>query len=340
MDDRRSIGRPYALRLARLAIGLATGIGFIWLLLRNVDVAEVLPLVRRSSPAWLLAALAALALDFLVRTFRFIVMLRTATRSSLTLRSSLGPYLASFCVNNVLPFRAGDGFRLVWFTSQFGLSSGAVLGIMLVERFLDLSMLLLAGSLALAAVPASEQTATLFTSISCGLAAIFALAIGLLSLPAPLQRLTRHLAARTSSAWAIALAGLFDATFRAILMVSSPGQLLRLVVLSIACWAAEALVFVFTWLSMGGGSDFLTAPLLGFALGTLATLIPSLPGHFGPFDYFAVQGFSIAGAPPELSTGVVLLIHLVLWLPTTLAGMIWLVNMPTPQGRATASSTK
>ena len=35
------------------------------------------------------------------------------------------------------------------------------------------------------------------------------------------------------------------------------------------------------------------------ALGTLATLIPSAPGHFGTFDFFAAKGFEVSGLDPR-----------------------------------------
>ena len=320
--------REHISRLIRLGLGFATGLAFVYLLLRNIELREVLMLVKQVSPAWLLAALVALTLDFVVRAFRFMLLLRAATQPQglLTFRACIGPYIGSFCANNVLPLRAGDGFRLIWFSTQFRYSGGAVFGVMLVERALDLFVLMLVCAIALAFAPATEQTAMFITPLSYGAFATAACVTGLFVFPAPLERLTSRFTA--TSAWATGAANLVGSTSRAILMVRSSPKLLSLAGLSLVCWICECLVFVFTWLSMGGRSDLLIAPVLGFALGTLATLFPSLPGHFGPFDYFATEGFIIGGADRELATGVVLLTHFVLWAPTTLAGMCWLLTSP------------
>ena len=49
------------------------------------------------------------------------------------------------------------------------------------------------------------------------------------------------------------------------------------------------------------------------AAGTLATTIPSAPGHVGTFDWFAAQGLKAYGTSAEVAIAFALTVHAVLW---------------------------
>ena len=54
-------------------------------------------------------------------------------------------------------------------------------------------------------------------------------------------------------------------------------------------------------------------------------MIPSSPGYVGTFDYFAVQGLTAFGASHVIALTFALLVHLLLWLPVTVVGALFLV---------------
>jgi hypothetical protein len=60
-------------------------------------------------------------------------------------------------------------------------------------------------------------------------------------------------------------------------------------------------------------------------MGTLATLLPSTPGYVGTFDYFTLMGLNLYGAERNLAAVFAVVVHILLWLPVTLAGAIALV---------------
>ncbi len=72
------------------------------------------------------------------------------------------------------------------------------------------------------------------------------------------------------------------------------------------------------------------ASWLALPVGTLATLIPSTPGYVGTFDYFIVQAMTALNNPVTAATAYALLVHMVLWLPPTLIGGLYLLLKPTP----------
>jgi uncharacterized membrane protein YbhN (UPF0104 family) len=73
---------------------------------------------------------------------------------------------------------------------------------------------------------------------------------------------------------------------------------------------------------------------LALPVGTLATLIPSTPGYVGTFDYFTVRAMSVLGNSISASTAYALLVHILLWLPPTLIGGLYLLLNPIKKHKA------
>jgi uncharacterized membrane protein YbhN (UPF0104 family) len=65
--------------------------------------------------------------------------------------------------------------------------------------------------------------------------------------------------------------------------------------------------------------------LVAFAFSTLGTLVPALPGNFGTYEYFGVSSFRAVGVDEPLAAATILLAHMILWLPTALFGIGWLM---------------
>jgi uncharacterized membrane protein YbhN (UPF0104 family) len=57
------------------------------------------------------------------------------------------------------------------------------------------------------------------------------------------------------------------------------------------------------------------------AMGTLATLIPGTPGHFGTFDFFASAGLIVGGVDRSGATLCAILTHFIMWFAVTLSGL-------------------
>jgi uncharacterized membrane protein YbhN (UPF0104 family) len=105
-------------------------------------------------------------------------------------------------------------------------------------------------------------------------------------------------------------------------------MMIRLVIWSLAAWLAEGGVFWFSGLALSSITTP-TAGWLALPVGTLATLIPSTPGYVGTFDFFTVKAMSALGNSTPASTAYALLVHVLLWLPPTLIGGVYLLLHPT-----------
>jgi hypothetical protein len=89
-------------------------------------------------------------------------------------------------------------------------------------------------------------------------------------------------------------------------------------------WLLELGAFILVGSSLSGNS-ILVGGLYAGALGTLATLIPGAPGHFGTFDFFAAEGFRISGLGPENALAAAVVCHMAILVPVTFLGSIQLI---------------
>jgi glycosyltransferase 2 family protein len=313
-------------RWIRIGAGWVVALVFITLAFRRVSFESVIAALATAHAVPLLVALVAVAAGFGVRIVRWWWMLR-ALESALPLRACVRPFLVSLAINNTVPLRVGDVVRAVGFRSALRSSAMAVAGTLLVERLLDvvvLLALLFGGLLALghSVVPRPFVVAGAVVGVLAG--------AGLLSLvffPSVIRR---------SVAWLIEyvplapesvrarVRRLTDQLFDALLIVRPASRALALLLATVVAWGLEGAAYACVAWSLGtDGSVF--APWFALATGTLATMIPSSPGYVGTFDYFAVLGLRAFGADHVVALTFALVVHLLLWLPVTVVGALFLV---------------
>lgn len=306
----------------RTLIGLAITILFSWLLLRQLDWATL-----RTVPSVLSIPLLGIALGFLImgysiRIFRWWWMLR-ALEPQLPLQACFWPFVAGIAVNNLLPLRAGDVYRILGFRQHLHSPASRLFGTLLIERWLDLTILLLLFFIGLlATTPAAIPKR--FTYLAAAIAGICIVLILAVWLFVPhLHHLTDRIAANpflTRLGWGERLHHFTDHLTQSLLISRNPRLTGQLLLLSLLGWGFEGAVFAVVAEALASGVNF---PGAWFALatGTLATLLPSSPGYFGTFDYFTMRGLIAYGARPEMAAVTALIIHLVLWIPITLVGI-------------------
>jgi uncharacterized protein (TIRG00374 family) len=314
------------MRWLKPVAGLAVTAAFLWLLVRGLDTDALGRAFAELSIPYLALALTFLAAAYAIRIFRWWWMLRSL-EPNLAFGACVWPFLTSIAVNNVMPFRAGDAFRVFGFRQQLRSPAVRVLGTLVIERILDLGVLLGFFFLGLIGLP-SGAFPERFVVAATWLAGLSVATVLVLILLTPwLGRVIQ----RVSASPFFASRNLSDAVanhgshFIAALSVArSPSRLLLLLGLSILTWVFEGAVFA----TVAAAVHATTSPLgpwFSLGTGTLATLIPSSPGYVGTFDYFASQGLAAYGAAPEISVAFALTVHVVLWVPLTTAGLVYLI---------------
>ncbi len=297
--------------------GLLVSILFLYLFLQLFQPAQAFEQVKAASPAWLLAALLVLVFDFSIRVLRWALLLRQFNPDIRTAQAA-GPFLASFALNNVMPLRAGDIARAFAFSRQLGADSSQVTATLVIERVLDLGALLLLLAVGLSVVPAGTE---LGRAGYAAIALVFLLLASAVAWPGLWRRLAAVLPFQESF-----LMRFGYEVLNAIETMRGLGRWLALIALSALAWLLEGTVFLCVALALFDLNSWV-APWFALALGSLATLLPSSPGYIGTFDYFSSLGFSLSGTSREIAGATALLIHLILWLPITVAGFGWMLAL-------------
>jgi uncharacterized protein (TIRG00374 family) len=311
----------------RLAIGLSITAMFVGLMVRQVQADELGDALRSARGPWLALGLLSFCLGFACRIRRWQLMLRV-DQPTLGWRACSGPFLASFALNNVLPLRAGDVLRAVGFNGRLGVGGGSITATLFVERLQDMLMLLCALGLAVMVFDLRlQQLAWLGGSGLLLLALVLALLLlvpriagGFVGvLQRVLARLVPSLAARLAPEIARGLASLHA--------LAGGALMARLLLWSLASWCLEGLMF---W-CVAQGVPALAAPQaawLAFPVATISTLVPSSPGYVGTFDYFASLAMRLLGNADAAAAAYAILVHVLLWLPPTLLGLLYLLAAP------------
>jgi hypothetical protein len=311
----------------RTVAGLFVAAAFLWLAFGRVDWSAIAAVLAQATPSLLALGLLSLAGGFFVRIVRWWTMLR-ALEPGLPLRACVRPFLLSLAVNNTMPLRAGDVVRAVGFREALRSPVMRVVGTLLIERVLDLFVLVALFFVGLLAVPPGKvPPAFVTTAAVLGAGALAGLLVLVFS-----PRLIRWLVDRVAAtpllaerAWTPRLREAVHRLVDTFALIRSPTRAVQLLSLSLLAWLLEGAMYAcVAWALHVGGAAI--APWFAAATGTLATLIPSSPGYVGTFDYFAILGLTAFGARRAAATAFAMAVHLMLWLPVTLVGAAFLIT--------------
>jgi len=231
-------------------------------------------------------------------------------------------------LNNVLPLRVGDIVRATVFPASIGVGRVAATGSIIMERLIDLLTLLVCLAIGTTALGASTLPDWLSAGAlvlgMVGAAALFAIFLfsGLLS-----RAVGLFAAGRRSGSPLRKVAELGANFLLSFQQMSSPGVLTGVFALSMLAWLGEAGLFWAVLAGFGVPAGLLPA-LLVTAFVTLSTLLPSSPGYVGPFHLAAISALVLLGQDKDVATSFAVLAHLMLWIPTTLAGGIAMLLRP------------
>jgi uncharacterized protein (TIRG00374 family) len=311
----------------RSLLGLVITGFFLWLLLRQIDLTTVGAVISGISLLSFLVALGFLAAGYTVRIVRWWWMLRILD-PHVRLGACGWPFLVSIAVNNLLPFRAGDALRVIGFREQLRSPAMRLLGTLFIERLLDLMTLLAFFFFGLMGISSGKVPESLIQLSTWMVAAALATVLTILLFAKQIEQLVHWIAELSylkRRGWTDPIKRHGSHFFHALSLLRAPIFTLQLVILSVVVWGFEGAVFVTVAQALSVESAS-TGPWFALATGTLATLLPSSPGYIGTFDYFTTLGLIAYGAEPTTATAFAVAVHVVLWLPLTVGGLIYFIR--------------
>lgn len=327
-SDARPGARQPIWRSPRLWLGLLFSLACLVLAMRGIDYREVAAALRSASLAWLAAAIASVLLTGVVKAVRWRFLLYPAARQANPAHRRIGVarlsniWMAGASVNLALPVpRSGDLLRAYFAGEAGGLSKSRVLGTVAAEKLLDMIMLavFLVGLVFFVALPdelASRQAPILALTLFLGasVAVILWQRERLLHLlGAAAARLPGGVAGPVLSVAARAVDGLEA--------LRQPGQLARLLLLSIGIWLLSALTNYIVFLALHMEASWVQAFFLAVVL-QAGVALPSTPGKLGVFQVLCRWALGIFGVSASLGLAYGMLLYVAAPLSIMVTGAI------------------
>jgi uncharacterized protein (TIRG00374 family) len=295
-----------------LVIGLPVSAVFLWLAVRKTDVSEAWDAVTGANAGLLVAAVAAMAVVYLLQGRRWHAI------AGIDLRRGWYPetVVAGVAVNNVLPGRLGDILRARWLSVDSGLAGGRAFATVIVDRAFDVAALVLflcAGLLV-------ATDATWLRRVVVGGLVLLVLLVVLVGFARGYTR-TRP---RSRRARRGLVRRLVRDTLEGLAEPLSAALSLRLGALSVAAWGAWT---VAAWLVARAVGIDLSPLEVAFITGALnlGVAIPSSPGFIGTYQWLAVSALGVFSVDREDALAFAILVQAVWYVPTTVVGGAFVV---------------
>lgn len=311
----------------KAVVGVTVTVLMLWWVLADVPFHALLSNIRQGNVVLLVASVFMATFGFFIRALRWKILL-TPVREDTRLRSRFAGISIGFMANNILPARVGEFARAYAFSRLEPVSATAAFGTVVVERFMDGTVLLLFLVLPML-TPDFPSVETL--SSGSGLA-MFRFAIGLV-LTVLTALVAMAVMPRRFIGVANGLSGMLPGTLgprlvdslrsflASIAIMTNPRLLASGFAWSLFLWTWHGASF---WLGMlafdihtGFVSAIFTEAVVGFGVA-----IPSAPGFFGTFHFatnFALT--TVYGVPETQSLAFAFAYHFGGWIPITVIGL-------------------
>lgn len=314
---------PHRRHLAAVA-GVLVSAVLLWWVLRDVDWAAVRAHVVTARLLPMLAAVAVATSTFVLRVFRWRLLLRREDDAALAWTPLWHAIAIGFMGNNVLPFRMGEVMRSYAVTRLAGVRFTASLSSVAVERVFDgLSVvLLMAVGLVVAGLPSSTEVGGVPMSriaLVSGATMGAALLAGILVVSAPLlaERIIRRLV--PSDRIADRLVALVEGVRHGLGVLRSPVRVVAVAAWSLGLWLVNAtsfwIMFAAFDIPVGLGGALVMQGVLIFGIA-----VPSTPGYVGVFEAAIKAVLLLFGVGAAQAVAYAVTYHVTTFLPIVLLG--------------------
>lgn len=293
--------------------------------LSGVDLNELKHVLGRAHPGWIMAAVLTVLLTYLIRAWRWQVLL--APIGGASFRNSFRITVMGFTATNLLPGRLGEILRPYLVGRVEPVSTAAALATILIERLLDLAAIMLLFGVFLllttANVGADVKWAGAFAS---GTAVV---SLGLLIFgaghPVVLRRWSAAITARLPQRLA-GVAGRFAHTLvDGLLVMRQPRAVTVAAGFSVLLWLSIALTIWCSGLALDLTFAFPdTFLIVMYLVVGVAVPVPSGVGSYHFMYQLAVT--SVFGVNREVAAAAAIVTHAVSFLPISVLGVVYLAQ--------------
>jgi glycosyltransferase 2 family protein len=308
---------PKLQRLSQYMIGGAMTVGALFFALRGIEWRALILAFQAAHFTYALPMAVAIIGSYYFRALRWRILLSAVKRVSL--RASFSTMMMGHMLNNVFPFRLGEFYRAHAIGRSQALSRSAAFGSIVLERLLDVGVLMIFAIVTsfFAPVPPWLRTGSIFLS-GMAMAAVMLLVAVLhfehqylrccdwLLRKAPTRGTARAFAAARSLPYGFAL-------------LRQPRRMVFSLFLTFAIWILIVLAMQIALRAFS--IDVPVAAAFSFLVVTaVGSMLPAAPGHVGTFHLFTIFALAPFLVSREAAFSVSIFVHGVEYLPVTLIG--------------------
>ena len=274
----------------------------------------------------------AMVVTYLARAVRWCYLLEPLGRIhvGVTLRATV----MGFAATALLPGRVGEILRPYVLARREQLSVSAAIGTVVLERLLDLAVLLaiFGLSVCLYEPPPGVEDRSLLSGLYAGAVVASGFALGTLGLagaaatnPARVGRGVAHVTRLLPAGLSRRLAGLALRFSEGLGAMRRPGPLVWAMVWTVVVWLSIAAGLWFVSVAFGvdmspAGAGIVLLPVV------LGVAVPTPAGVGGYHAAFQVGATTLFGASAESAVGAGLVAHAISFLPVTIAGVVLMAH--------------
>lgn len=303
--------------------------GMFWV----IKPAEIARAIQQANPRYLLGTAVFLTLYLFLRAVRWRFLLgQRIGQTRLFHIQNVGQMLTQ-----LLPFRLGDVARAVLVGQQPGLSVPQGVTTMVVERLLDMLLMVLLLPLALRQIDTLpdwlRQTALLSGAASVGLILVL---IGVANKRPLAHTLLTWLGHKIPRLASVKIHQQLDNLVDGLTAFTQWRTALPLLGLSLLTWLPVVLAYDAALQAVHLPSSLLNATFI-MIVGAFAVAAPSSPGQIGVFHMGVIAAMTALGQPAEAAASLAVLYHAINFLLMVLAGIVGLNSIQVSFQRLTRS---
>ena len=221
--------------------------------------------------------------------------------------------LLGLALNNILPARLGEMAKALYLRREADISLGRSLEAVFWERFFDLNALLALGAVVAAMLGQGLVLYPLLAVVGAAWCFLLLLAVR----PLAAHAMLRFLPGESLRLFAGEMLGLLESNLRA-------AFLLRLTLWTVVAWTGYTVLYGIGLCAMAGFAPDPALVLTVFAVVTLGFAVPGAPGGMGVYEAASVLALGWFGVDRDRAFAVGLALHLLQYLPVTVAGL-WIL---------------
>ena len=304
-----------------LAVGLAVSLFFLWFALRDLHLPELWAALQRAHYWWILPGVIVYFISVWFRSWRWGFLLRGSKPLS---ANRLFPIVViGYMGNDILPFRLGEVLRAYILWRKEGVNVGTTLTTAVVERLFDGLTMVLFVLFGLLFIPMSAFLSRLVTVASVVFFGALAVFLFLAARPDLLRRLAHLLIDHLVPVrFRPPLLGFVEGVIAGLESLRSGRDVVVLFGVTVWVWVLETFKYWLVSFAFDLHLPYAGILLMGGAV-NLLTALPSLPGYIGTFE-LGIKVLEGIGAPSAQAGSYVLVLHAILLIPVTLAGLIFM----------------